>query len=78
MSDAPEITDEAIRANLIARAEAYASRTGCKLSRIGEEAISDTKFLSNAKNGSNFTIKTYQRVIDWLDEQEAALEERAA
>lgn len=78
MVEAPDITADAIRATLLARAGAYAERTGCKLSRIGEEAIRDSKFLANVQSGGNFTIKTYQRVIDWIDEQEAAQPERAA
>lgn len=78
MDASPEITADAIRDNLLARAAAYAERTGCKFSRIGEEAIRDSKFLANVQSGGNFTIKTYQRVIDWIDEQERAQPERAA
>jgi len=75
MNDATPITDEAIRAHLIARARAYADRTKCSFSFISEEAVKDSKFLANAERGANFTIKTYQRVIDWLDAAEAKLPE---
>ena len=69
MQPAP-LDAETIRSHLLSRAEAYAERQGCSLSTIGEEAIRDGKFLLNVRNGANFTVKTYQRVIDWLDAAE--------
>lgn len=76
MADAQDISEADIRQYLIERADAYTMRTKRSMSYIGEAAIRDSKFLANVKNGSNFTIKTYQRVLDWLDEEERA--ERAA
>ncbi len=72
MDTQAEISAEHIRKHLLDRATAYSERTGIGFSRISEEAIRDSKFLANVQSGSNFTIKTYQRVIDWLDEAEAA------
>lgn len=70
MMEVGDISDDAIRQNLLARATAFSDRTGYSFSRIGEEAIRDSKFLANVKSGRNFTVKTYQRVIDWMDEAE--------
>lgn len=74
MSEAPEITEQAIRENLLRLAKAYAARTGCSLSSIGEAAINDSKFVANVERGKNFTVKTYQRVIDWINNAEATVE----
>jgi hypothetical protein len=73
MSDTIAITDAAIRENLLKRAKAYAAKSGCSLSFISKQAVGDDKFLRNAERGSNFTINTYQRVIDWIDAAEAAI-----
>ena len=75
MPDVIEITAEAVRETLLSRAEAFCEAHKFSLSRIGDEAINDSKFLARVKAGDNFTIKTYQKVIDWLD---AAERERAA
>lgn len=73
MSDVPNITETEIRAHVLNRAKAYAEATGRSLSSISEEAVRDSKFLANLERGSNFTVKTYQRVLDWLEEQEKLL-----
>lgn len=71
MTDAIDITADAVRKTLLDRATAFSKAHGYSFSRISEEAIKDSKFLSNVQRGGNFTIKTYQRVIDWLDQAEA-------
>lgn len=73
MSEAPQITETEIRANVLARAKAFAAATGRSMSSISEDAVRDSKFLANVERGSNFTVKTYQRVLDWLAEQEKSL-----
>jgi hypothetical protein len=65
------ITETAIRDNLLKRAEAFCKARRYSLSRIGAEALKDDTFLLRVQNGGNFTLRTYQRVIDWLDAQEA-------
>jgi hypothetical protein len=47
------------------------------LSAIGKAAISDDRFLARVVDGGNFTLDTYQRVIDWLDAAEAAAKDAA-
>lgn len=71
MADAP-ITADNIREHLVARAEAYSRTNGVSLSAMSKEAVKDDRFLARAKAGSNFTIETYQRFINWLDEAERA------
>lgn len=75
MSISSDITDDTIRQHLLDRVSAYQERSKLALWRISKAATGDDKFLANVQRGGNFTIKTYQRVIDWLDEQDA---ERAA
>lgn len=67
-----DLSKDAIRTHLISRARAFAAASGKSLSAISSEAVNDSKFLPEVENGkkSNFTLATYQRVIDWLDEQE--------
>lgn len=65
-----DITAEAVRGNLLARAASFAVAHRYSLSRISEEATKDSKFLARVQAGENFTIRSYQRVIDWLDAAE--------
>lgn len=67
-----------IRTALVARAEAFAKANSMSLSTIGLKAVNDTKFLIRVRDGLGFNINTYQRVIDWLDEQERSQSEDAA
>lgn len=66
----PEIHADLIRQTLLDRAEAHAQASGCSLSAIGEAALRNGKFLNDVKNGANFTIRTFQRVMDWIDQSE--------
>lgn len=77
MSAVTDITADAVRSHLLARAAAFSQSRKISLSRIGEEAIKDSKFLANVQRGDNFTIRTYQRVIDWIDAAEATPNEAA-
>lgn len=74
MTMTPEITKDHIRDHLLARAKAFSEATGKSLSFISGEAVSDSKFLPEVASGKkeNFTLNTYQRVIDWIDAQESA------
>lgn len=73
---APSADD--IRQKLLARAEAFAAKHEVSFSRIGLEALKDSKFLSEVKTGRNFTIGSYQAVMDWMDAQESKRGEVAA
>lgn len=77
------LSADQVRQYLLDRAETYIKAHRSSLSFISQQAVADSKFLANVKNGQNFTIRNYQRVIDWLDEQERPVEpvaggERAA
>lgn len=80
MSTQSDITADAVRQHLLDRAKAYADRSNTSLSAISMSAIKDSKFLANVERGDNFTLRTYQRVIDWLDaaERDLAAKETAA
>lgn len=69
-----DISAEAVRKYLLERAAAYVEREKSSFSFISQSAVQDSKFLANVERGANFTVKTYQRVIDWLDEQEGVAE----
>jgi hypothetical protein len=75
--EAQVLSSDDIRTALVARAEAFAMANNTSLSAIGLNAVNDTKFLIRVRDGLGFNIKTYQRVIDWLDEQERAQESAA-
>jgi len=75
MDTTVDITADAVRQTLLTRATAFSEAHNVSFSRIGDAALGDSKFLARVRAGDNFTIKTYQRVIDWLD---AAERERAA
>lgn len=66
-----DITADTVRQNLIKRANAYCQARKTSFSAIGKAAISDDRFLARVSAGGNFTLDTYQRVIDWLDAAEA-------
>lgn len=73
-----DITADAVRQNLISRARAFCEARKTSFSAIGKAAISDDRFLARVDAGGNFTLDTYQRVINWLDAAEAAAKKDAA
>ena len=72
MTEAPDISETVIRQHVLARAEAYCRAHKASFSSIGLNAVGDDRFLARVKAGDNFTVKTLQRVLDWLDEAEKA------
>lgn len=65
------ITEKDIRTGLIKRAKAYAERAGVSFSAMGLAAVNDSKFLSRVENPElGFNIKTYQRMVAWLEKAE--------
>jgi hypothetical protein len=69
------ITANQVRAALLARIDGYLATTGMSASALGKAAAADDRFVKRIRDGGNFTVETYQKVIDWLDAQER---ERAA
>lgn len=64
-SDYPSGAD--IRAVLLWRAQLFTELTGMKPSTISLHALNDPAMLSRLSKGSNFTVNTYQRLMDWFD-----------
>lgn len=73
-----DLSADTIRQKLIERAEAFAAKHRVSLSYIGVEALKDSKFLAEVKNGRNFTIRSYQAVMDWMDAEEVRRQSEAA
>lgn len=67
--DTTNITAEQVRTALIKRIDAYIASTGKSDSSVGKDAINDDKFVARVRQGGNFTLKTYQKLSDWLDGQ---------
>lgn len=65
------ITETQVRLYLLNRASIFCREHKTSFSAIGMKAIGDSKFLSRVKAGLGFTVDTYQRVVEWLDAQEA-------
>lgn len=70
MTEHTEITEREIRDSLIKRAEAFCISNKTSFSAIGIAAVKDSKFLSRVKGDAGFNIKTYQRMVEWLDAAE--------
>lgn len=69
MSVAPAYpTEEEIRAALLDRVAKFCDLTGCSITAVGQQAVNDTAFIHDIKNGKNFTVARFQRAMDWLDE----------
>ena len=79
MKPIPECpTSAAIRAALIARADAFCRLTGMSAATLCRHALNrDGAFLYRVKAGENFTLGNYQRLNDYMDKQIALQAERA-
>ena len=79
MTHRAEITEHDIRQSLIARAKAYATTAKTSFSAMGLQAVNDSKFLSRVENPElGFNVKTYQRMVEWLDDAERKLQQERA
>jgi len=79
MTQRAEITEQDIRESLIARATSYATKAKTSFSAMGISAVGDSKFLSRVQNPDiGFNIKTYQKMVEWLDEAERRLQQETA
>jgi hypothetical protein len=59
-------TEKNIRGALIARMESYCERLGIAPSTVCLAVMNDTSFFAKVKGGSNFTVGSYQRIIDFM------------
>lgn len=60
-------TGEELRAALLDRVTRYSHVTGVAQSAIAKDSLNDPAFFTRLAQGRNFTVSTYQRVMDWLD-----------
>lgn len=66
------ITAEQVRSHLISRIDAYQGKVPTTDAKLGTNAVGDHKVIARIRSGENFTLNTYQRLIDWLDQQQVA------
>jgi hypothetical protein len=58
--------EETLRANLLDLAARYKAATGRSFPSIGDDALNDNTFFARIQKGKGFTIKTFDRVVDWF------------
>lgn len=72
--------EQELRTQLFETAERLTTLTGITEQSIGQKAINDNTFFKRVRdNGAGFTVKTFDRLMTWMDEAEkSAKKERAA
>ena len=65
-----------LRNRVLRRAQAFARESGMPLSMIGKRAINDPALVHSLANGRNLTLRTYERVMRWLDTHQSKFYER--
>jgi len=68
MTRAKYPTDADIRAVLLWRAARFSRQTGIPPTTIARQSVNDSALFSRLVKGRNFTVATYQKVMDWLDD----------
>lgn len=63
---------EKLRRTMLRRARAYCRERKTGLSNVGKSAVNDGTFFTDLEGGRNFTVATYNRVMDWFDANSAA------
>lgn len=64
------ITESDVRACLVQAAVEFSARSGMSLSAIGVASVGDSKFIARVRNGCGFNIKTYQKVLNWIETEQ--------
>lgn len=72
--------EQELRSRLFKTAERLSALTGITEQSIGQKAINDNTFFKRVReNGAGFTVKTYDRLMEWMENAEAeATAEKAA
>lgn len=73
--------EQELRTRLFETAERLTKLTGMSEMAIGQKAINDNTFFKRVReNGAGFTVKTFDRLMTWMEkaEAEAAKQERVA
>lgn len=69
MKPAKHPTGAEIRTAMLERVQAFSELTGTSTTAIGRAVFRDSKFIPRAKDGHNFTVESYDRLMKWLDER---------
>lgn len=56
-----------LRSQLLEKAAAVCAAKKISEETIGLRALKDNTFFKRMRNGSGFTIKTFDRLMDWMD-----------
>ena len=59
--------EKELRTNLIKRAEYLAKVKGLTEETVGLRALKDNTFFKRMRGGAGFTVKTYDRLMAWMD-----------
>lgn len=63
--------EQELRQKLIDEAEALTKATGISEQSIGQFSIKDNTFFPRIRNGAGFTVKTYDRVMAFMETESA-------
>jgi hypothetical protein len=55
-----------LRANLATLTALFSKHAGASAAKIGQSALNDNTFLPRVANGAGFSVRTYDRVVEWL------------
>lgn len=58
--------EETLRSQLMLLAAAFEAATGTSPKTIGKRALNDNTFFSRLETGHGFTIRTFDRCVEWL------------
>lgn len=65
-----------LRSQLLEKAAAVCKARQITEETIGQKALKDNTFFKRMRGGAGFTVRTYDRLMSWMDDELA--EERAA
>lgn len=64
--------EQELRNRLFETAERLTALTGMSEMAIGQKAINDNTFFKRVReNGAGFTVKTFDRLMAWMEQAEA-------
>lgn len=63
---------------LLQRVDAYCKRKGISRARVATLAVNDGDVFGRVDRGGTLTVRTYERILRWLDQAERELREGEA
>ncbi len=58
-----------LRANLAALLAEYSLRAEATAAMVGRQALNDNTFFTRLGAGANFTVRTYDRLVQWFSDR---------